>query len=276
MSSKTIKLYFFEQHPNFGDLLNIEIPKVLFGYDVQNTDPKECDAVFIGSLLQRFVTKKRFSLQRFRWLLHSPVKIWGTGFISAPNGRQFTKRKLDIRAVRGKLSLERLRKITGKNLDDVIIGDPGLLSSYLIDASKIKKKYTLGIIPHYIDQGDPLLNKIKIKNSKILNICQSPKKFLTELAECKFIISSAMHGLIASDSLGIPNIRMVMSNKIGGGDYKFNDYYSAFGMKKHPCIDLRKIKNLDDTDVISSNYKIRPEQVKKICESLILAFPNDF
>ena len=34
-----------------------------------------------------------------------------------------------------------------------------------------------------------------------------------------------MHGLIAADSLNIPHVWMKISNKIIGGNWKFNDYF---------------------------------------------------
>ena len=49
-----------------------------------------------------------------------------------------------------------------------------------------------------------------------------------------------MYGLIVADVLYIPNVRMILSDKISGGDYKFNDYYSAFGLNEHEKIILMK------------------------------------
>ena len=37
-----------------------------------------------------------------------------------------------------------------------------------------------------------------------------------------------MHGLIAADSLGIPNQWFALSEQVIGNGYKFADYYSVF------------------------------------------------
>ena len=133
------------------------------------------------------------------------------------------------------------------------------------------KEYDWGIIPHYIDKGDPLLNKLKLPNSILLDIQEKPEIFIQKLVKCRKIISGAMHGLIAADSFCIPNIRMIVSDKIKGGDFKYNDYYSAFGLNTHDKIDLRKIKG--DVTELNFDYKITPDKVYKIQEDLIRSFP---
>lgn len=184
-------------------------------------------------------------------------------------------RRLDVRAVRGYLTLEKLKKYKNISIsENVVIGDPGLLSKFIFDTKDVKKKFDLGIVPHYVDKNNILLNKINVKNSTVIDIQQNPKDFIRKIAECRNIISSAMHGLIASDSLGIPNVRMILSNELAGGDYKFNDYYSVYGLEKHNVINLN-FQNFNDRDVknIEENYKITSEQVNNICNNLIKVFP---
>ena len=53
----------------------------------------------------------------------------------------------------------------------------------------------------------------------------NPLETATLIASCNFIISSSLHGLIAADSLNIPHVWMKISNKIIGGNWKFNDYF---------------------------------------------------
>lgn len=185
-------------------------------------------------------------------------------------------RRLDVRAVRGYYSLEKLKQFNNVTIaKNVAIGDPGLLSKYLINIAGIEKKYDLGIIPHYVDKENELLANIRVKNSIIIDIEQPHSKiFLKQVTECKNIISSSLHGLISADSLGIPNVRMILSDKITGGDYKYHDYYSAFGLKEHKIINLStQIFTEEDIVDIAKNYKITSEQVEKICKTLISAFP---
>lgn len=158
--------------------------------------------------------------------------------------------------------------------ENVVLGDPGLLVSKMYDVKNVKKKYKLGIIPHFTDRNSTLLNKIKVENSVVLNICEEPEVLVPKIAECEYIISSAMHGLIAADSLKIPNIRMTLGDGVVGGDYKFDDYYSALGLDKHECINLNN-RDFTDNDVpyIKMNYKVDANKVAEIQQKLIDAFP---
>lgn len=271
---KRIKVFYFDSVSNFGDLLNIDLLEKLSGYKVQQKWLEKADIVAIGSMLQFTIVPKlkiRKAISRF---CRKPLIVYGTGFIEDTLYKNCL-RKLDVRAIRGRLSLEKLQKLKHvKIADDVVLADPGLLASLLVDISKIEKKYDLGIIPHYVDADSDLLKKIKVKNSIVLDIKQPPHILLTQIAQCKCIISSAMHGLIAADSLGIPNIRMILSDKITGGDYKYNDYYSAFGITKHNRIDLRKKSFTEkDLEYLKHKYQIKPEQVKKKQQELLKAFP---
>lgn len=273
-----VNCYYFQAVPNFGDLLNISLFK-MFGLNIKAGDIKNGQIVAIGSLLQTLFKKESFLsfVKKLQLKLRRPMLVYGSGFIEDIPSNFFPLRKLKIVAVRGYSSLEKLKKFKNKNIiipQHVVIGDPGLLSKYLVDVSNIEKKYDLGIIPHYVDKKHMLLNKIQVSNSTIIDIQQEPEIFIKKIAECKNIISSAMHGLIAADSLGIPNVRMVVSNKITGGDYKYNDYYSAFGLKQHNVINLSE-RTFTDGDIanIALNYNIKQEQVNKICEDLIKNFP---
>lgn len=268
------RLYYYSKVVNFGDQLNLLLFKY-FDVEVIKGSKKNADIAAIGSILGQLTTK-RFSLgKRVRKIFGHEIIIYGSGFIEKDEGRDHFIRKLDVRAVRGQLTLNRLKETNVVKISpNVILGDPGLLASKFVDTSNIEKKYDLGIIPHYVDKDNPLLKKIQVRNSIILDICSEPKDLIKKIAECRNIISSAMHGLIAADSLGIPNVRMILSDKIIGGDYKFNDYYSAFGLKEHERINLNE-RGFTDEDLpkIAENYKITHEMVEKIQQELIEAFP---
>ncbi|MDE6478002.1 MAG: glycosyltransferase [Alphaproteobacteria bacterium] len=269
-----INLFYFNCVSNFGDLLNIDLMDKLPHYSVRQTNTKHADIVAIGSLLQDVVCKKMSVPQKISRYVHTPLIVYGSGFIYDTENR-VPVRRLDVRAVRGQLSLAKLKSLKHVKLHkDLAIADPGLLAPLLTDVSHIQKKYDLGIIPHYVDKDSPLLNKINVKNAVVLDIMQPPHIFLTQLAQCKTVISSAMHGLIAADALGIPNMRMTLSDNITGGDYKYNDYYSAFGITEHAVINLRQ-RSFSDTDIntIKKMYQIKPEQVRQKQNELLKVFP---
>lgn len=269
-----INLFYFNSVSNFGDILNLDILEKLSDHKIQHKCLEKADIVAIGSLLQAVVVPKIKFKNKINRILRKPLIVYGTGFIEDSTDKN-ALRSLDVRAVRGKNSLEKLSKLKHVKISkNVVIGDPGLLASLLIDSSKIEKKYDLGIIPHYVDAENPLLKKIKVKNSIVLDIKQPPYILLSQMAQCKCIISSAMHGLIAADSLGIPNVRMILSDKITGGDYKYNDYYSAFGIKNHNRFDLRKESFTEkDLSELPGKYQIKPDLVRRKKTELLKAFP---
>ena len=161
------------------------------------------------------------------------------------------------------------------------MADPGILAPMLINITNISelnntKKYNLCIIPHYVDKkkNKTIKKRIHVNNSIIINIEQNPIKFLESILQCKNVISSGLHGLIIADSLGIPNMRIRLSNKILGGNYKFGDYYSAYGFKLPPTIDLsRTIFKEKHLKYLRSIYAISKDKIrKKQCE-LLSNFP---
>lgn len=273
-SRKEINLHYWPEN-NFGDVLNVFIPCDLFDTKVRFSKPREAEAAFIGSILDAYLLPRLNLNQSLKKYLKKRVKVWGSGFIKPDDSPMTTLRRFDVRAVRGKLTKERLEKYMGKKLGNIPLGDPGLLAARLINSDVIKKKHKVGVVLHYVDSDNPLKEKLKLTGAKYIDVKLPPYDFLEQMAECDIIVSSAMHGLIAADSLGIPNARLILSDKIIGGDYKFNDYYSAFGMNSHMKIDLTKINEFTDSDLkmVRKNYKITPEQVNKICDDLVAAFP---
>jgi hypothetical protein len=273
---REIKLLYFDEWLNFGDELNMYITQQLHG---RFTCSKRfwCNAVFVGSMLERFISNYNILVRAF-FLALPRVNVWGTGYLLPPAAvKSKLLRRLYVRACRGRLTLERLeRQRFVKVSNDVVLADPGLLAGRLIDTSMNEKKYALGIILHYHDKGDPLVEKITAKNTILIDIQQEPEPFMHQVSQCKHIISSAMHGLIAADSLGIPNARMVLSKELPGGDYKFNDYYSAFELESHTIVDLKQ-REFDDNDLlgIKEHYAIKPEQVKQKQDALLGVFPFD-
>lgn len=283
--SKKIKLYYFKDMPNFGDALNVNLCKELFDIEVKYETPEKCKASFIGSLLDDFLysDKKIFPKMVFKKYLQPTVKIWGSGFMFPENG--FVKRpnnlpelyfrKVEIYAIRGLLSKTRLEKILSKKLNNIIVADPGLLASSLIDVKQYQKKYDLGIIPNHLEKGLEIFKKVQanIPNSIIIDMEAEPKKVLKDIVQCKAILSSALHGLITADSFNIPNKWVIASDKVIGRDYKFKDYYSTYNISPEE-FDLRNNDfNINDLENIYKHYKIKKEDVDILKEKLIDSFP---
>jgi len=143
--------------------------------------------------------------------------------------RRFPSAK--ILAVRGALTRDRIGAP-----EDTPLGDPGLLVPKIFKKRKTKK-YTLGLIPHYVDKRDERLKDIfnRYPNEiKIIEIQQKPENAISDIDQCEFILSSSLHGLITADSLGIPGGWILLSDKVAGEGFKFFDYSSALEMSIEP------------------------------------------
>jgi pyruvyltransferase len=234
---KLDKLFWSGPHkPNWGDILN----KTLFRR-ISNIKPtwthfnsNEKYYMCIGSILEKATPNSI---------------IWGSGFMnqdgivfSNPPGSKFT-----VTAVRGPLSR---KKLIEQGIDcPEVYGDPALLYPRFYNPN-VKKKYKWGIIPHYADWDNPLVNMWKDKEEcgvKVINILnENPNKFVKEVLECETILSSSLHGIICGDAYGIPSYWIKLSDLVLGNGFKFRDYfYSVRRPHKKPIIWDGSFNNLD-------------------------------
>lgn len=253
--SKTIKLYWAHSKPNFGDCMSPLICELVSGKQITYSKIKDCDILAAGSLLQR--------LKERPW--SRATHVWGTGFIEeAP----LHKSKHIYHATRG---LNSASLLSNKNI--TIFGDPGLLADKLINSAQIQKRHQIGIVPHYKDRDHVTTIQLQnnLKGAKVIDVFQPPKEVITQIAQCHFILSSSLHGLITADSLRIPNLRIQVSSAIRGGDWKFNDYYSAFGVEPLK-VQADQINNPDDLSPWIEQYD-RPK-LDEIKDRLYDSFPD--
>ncbi len=122
---------------------------------------------------------------------------------------RFFKRDMCFHAVRGELTRRSVERMTGRTLD-IPTGDGGILASELLDTPP-EKRYDVGIVPHVCDLSDPAVTELlgRYENAKFINVKDDPIAVLTEIAQCRCILSSSLHGLIAADSFHIPNLHIV-------------------------------------------------------------------
>lgn len=154
--------------------------------------------------------------------------IYGPGFIT----REDNPRKLKgnrIVGVRGKLSKKMIEKEFPGNTIKVC-SDPGLLMKSLMAPDFQPAKSTkLGAIVHSVDRAQYL--KSSFNHIPIIEHYKGIDHFLKSAANYTHIISTSLHGMIFSHSLGIPVLPVAISNKITGGSFKFNDYLSSVNLK---------------------------------------------
>ena len=195
--------------------------------------------------------------------------VWGGGFISydsVPNG--VPKR---VCAVRGPLSRDIYLK---HNIScPEIYGDPAILISSIAPLVPVKK-FRYGLIPHYIDKHLPWLKQQVVNDSSVLiiDIEGGLLEVAEQVASCEFIYSSSLHGLVCADAYNVPNTRIVMSQNIRGGDFKFLDYRLGIGAEPHVPIDVRSgTFDLASLEAHSSVADVGPAK-----EALLAAAPYSF
>lgn len=253
-----LKLYWwrydYPQKLNFGDEITPEIIERIWGRKTTWSPPSECEVAGAGSIIE--------IMQELSNGNH--IKVWGSGFIKP--GVNNSHENLDFYAVRGKKTLARIR-----NRHDVTLGDPGLLAN-LVYKSSSAKKYKVGIVAHYVDLDNPIIQPLSSREEYlVINPLDSPQKVVKDITSCEIIFSSSLHGLIISDSFGIPNYWMPLSQKLTGGDYKFTDYYSSTD-RKIQLFSAEKLMNNKLIESFIEQYK-PVTNLSELQEGLIKSFP---
>lgn len=279
--NQSLKVHFFNPPKlnNFGDKLNVPLLRILLGRPVAWANPRDATHVCIGSMLEtfhpRFMPALRDSL---------PVlNVWGTGFIAAEGSHpKLSKladafcRPLRVLAVRGELSKSRLAAI-GVDVSQTVLGDPGLLTSWIYDSHKSTKRYSVGIIPHYIERDDPRVRELgnSLSESTVIDITGSVENVVQAIRQCDVVLSSSLHGLVIADSYGIPNMHITISGDLTGGSYKFKDYYSALEVS-HECRPIESLPRQTKLllSLVRSTYRTDVELVSKIQQSLFESLAN--
>lgn len=209
-----IKLFWLpcgDRGVNFGDAASSEIVKRLSRDTVERVKlSTDAQLVAAGSVLHH--------LDKHHFTGH----IWGAGCMREEDYFYFPR--ATVCAVRGYLTANRLDLPK-----DFTVGDPLLLWE---TGRPIPKKYRLGIVPHYVDFSNPVLwGYAKASYPHVLVIDIESPDAADRIASCEHILSSSLHGLVLADAMGIPNRWTLFSDgKIGGGSFKFRDYYSAFNI----------------------------------------------
>ncbi len=268
-AKKPIKLFWWRlshndhEPQNFGDEITRLIIKKVFKRDYVWAPASTCDMIGAGSILAEVYETKA----------DNKPFVWTSGFIEARdltvpiNAFQFC-------AVRGELTRSR---IVGENASNLRLGDAGLLASYLLPTLRPRKKYLIGIVPHYKDLDTEFIRALSHRPEiHIIDPTRPCLDVIKDIYRCKSIISSSLHGLIVADSLGIPNRHVAISDRVEGGDYKFKDYYSAFcNSSRYAPLDAEHVVTLSSRQLyneIAATY-ILPEDLPAIKRDILESFP---
>lgn len=252
-----IRVWYFREKrfTNFGDELTVDIITRLFKKRTVLVDVKDTDLIGVGSIISQAdqpVRKKSY--------------VWGAGLIE--DGDAINNKNLIFKAVRGKCTRGRLPKKYKK----ITIGDPGLLSNLIYERGVKEGEGLIGVIPHYVDVDNPIIEELERDNRYlVISVKDTPSEVARKITSCKVVFSSSLHGLIVSDSFGVPNIHLPLSDKLKGGLYKFKDYYSSIG-REYVAFEESNLFDPSGVNDVINNY--RPvENLERIQKKLIRSFP---
>lgn len=247
----SLKVYWWNGLPNFGDALNSEFIHMLSGKKVSWINPsyyKHKNYIVIGSIL---TTVNKSSI------------VWGAGFLYEDSECQ--EKPFKVCAVRGPLSRAKLIE-SGIECPEVY-GDPALLLPLIYDP-KVEKRYKLGIVAHYIDTDNIWLKNINDPDVLLLDIQSSnPFDFIEQVYSCEKIVSSSLHGLIVADAYGIPSLWVEFSDKVKGKGFKFMDYFLSVGRSDTDSFIMKEETTVDDLldSFISYEIDINLEKLLNAC-----------
>ena len=133
----------------------------------------------------------------------------------------------NILSVRGELTYKELNKKGIKC--PKIFGDPGLMLQHFYNPSIIKT-YKVGIIPHWVEYST-IKKLINVSDNIIVINLQDPfEKIIDSILACDYTMSTSLHGIVVSHAYKIKCAWLRLPHpkcKIGGGYFKFLDYYSS-------------------------------------------------
>jgi pyruvyltransferase len=256
---ESVPVVYFDRVANVGDLLNKFLIERITGKKVYRIHSNVTSHLLaIGSIIHLADTRSI---------------IWGSGVIDPewlPSKKVLGS--IRIHALRGELSKELLLS-KGLDIEDIELGDPALLMPKFYQPVSVKKKYRLGVVPHFIDQeSESLKHVLENSGGKLIDVKKGPEQFIEELVQCEMIISSSMHGLILSDAYGIPNQWVRFSDRIIGGEYKYFDYYSTTDIDRPSCVSL-----ISESQTRKLNIKfdsMRVNHYKFGLDNLLNSFPT--
>ncbi|MEM1284056.1 MAG: polysaccharide pyruvyl transferase family protein [Pseudomonadota bacterium] len=263
---KPIRLFYFREKnrkQNFGDALSPLLLERVLERPVQWAHPRDCQIAAIGSILESTVRKSWQRPLRFRF---QPIEIWGSGTIRP--GGQLSTRNVNINAVRGRMTLNRVLETNVPT--EIALGDPALLCPHFFPTSN-KTTYEWALIPHLSDQHLPKVRALlgNTPNCRIIDLESDVTEVIYTASQAEFIASSSLHGIVLATALGKPFVHINLSDKVAGGNWKFDDFTSAFHAIRMSHQDTSEIASLRQ---LSSEAQLIPlADVARLQDGLIKA-----
>lgn len=262
-----VRMYWWDQKKNFGDLIGPWLVQKISGRQVVNTmwEEEGRDApglLTVGSLLH--------SLRR------PGLDVWGAGSMMTLNAayveRLSGRRPRKIHAIRGWRTYKELSTKLGWDVPKVY-GDPALLLPRFhrprqggVAAGRI------AIVPHYFhkaifDSAGPEFH--------VVDVARDPEVVVDEIASSRACISTSLHGVIVAHAYGVPWTWLrVADHPLRGDTFKFEDFFtvmdrsavSAVSMAKEDCSKEPLLRIANDATVPRNKFSF---------DDLLESFPHD-
>ena len=155
--------------------------------------------------------------------------VWGAGIITRAD---VFERPREIRAVRGPLTRARCLEL-GYDCPE-IYGDPAILLPRHLDLSAIPVTDDLGLVPHFVNLDEATRLFGDRPGIRIIDVRRPLPEVCAEIAACRAIVSSSLHGVIVAQAYGRPAARVTFAAPLKGDGVKFADHYAAFGITDAP------------------------------------------
>lgn len=230
---------------NFGDLLGPAIVRKVLaanGIDARMAR-KGARLLSVGSILR---------------LAHDGDTVWGSGANGKSLNGDFHFKQLDVRAVRGPLTMEFLEQ-RGVAVPRVF-GDPGLLVGHLWSREELRAGFPereVTIIPNLND-----VPAYDMTDARVIDPRSSLDACLGAIASSRLVIGSSLHAIVIAESLGIP-ARLIASGS--EPEFKYLDYYRGSGRAGY-----RPAASIDEAIKLGGEPVVRWD-----AERLLEAFPLD-
>ncbi len=198
-------MFWYVGRPNFGDDINPTFFEKLCGVRPRLVVRRESRHFLgMGSILE---TATETSL------------VLGSGFLKPP---VILPKPAQIISLRGVLSRDAL------GLDNsIILGDPMVLVDQLLTSDSGDDT---GFVPHVVSLKQARL--ITPPEIRLIDVGRNPWAVVRDISSCRRVICQSLHALIVADALKIPSLWVAPSDKMIGGRFKFDDYFSTLDAPK--------------------------------------------
>ncbi|WP_201555143.1 polysaccharide pyruvyl transferase family protein [Psychrobacter sp. 72-O-c] len=232
-----VPMYYFDDTPNFGDVVGPYLVSKITGKPVLNINDSRYPGIMaVGSIMQMINRKD--------------MVVWGSGLMYKPTNEKMKELKEynpEILSVRGRKTANLLLEAGINVPDPSVYGDPALILPFFYKPSVSGSK-EIGICPHYSHKSHFLKNITDKNNLKIIDVQKDMETVVGSISSSSVCISTSLHGLIIAQAYNIPWVWLeIFDNNLAGDDFKFKDFFSTLDESQvsHVRARLEDVKSLD-------------------------------